>query len=83
MTPIMAVTQTPPFIERAVDLHAWLGKKSHFRFGPHQTGKTWIRRALPQGRVYELLDSAVYLALGQPAPEPPHAPQGYAASACC
>ena len=62
----MAVAHTPPLIERAVDLRAWLGRKSHFLFGPRQTGKTtWIRHALPEAQVYDLLDSAVYLALSQ------------------
>lgn len=55
-----------PFVERLPDLKAWLGKKSHFLFGPRQTGKTsLIRRQLPGVRVYDLLDSAVYLTLSQ------------------
>jgi len=55
-----------PLIERFPDLKGWLGKKSHFLFGPRQTGKTFlIRRVLPQVRVYDLLDSSVYLALSQ------------------
>jgi predicted AAA+ superfamily ATPase len=55
-----------PAIARAPDLAAWLAKKSHFLFGPRQTGKTFlVRRALPRARVYDLLDSAVYLALSQ------------------
>ena len=66
MTINMTPAPTPPFVERAVDLRAWLGRKSHFLFGPRQTGKTtWIRHALPDARVYDLLDSAVYLALSQ------------------
>lgn len=67
MTIDMAIEQrTAPFIERLADLPGWLGKKSHFLFGPRQTGKTtWIRRVLPEARVYDLLDSAVYLALSQ------------------
>ena len=56
----------PPIIARAPDLAGWLAKKSHFLFGPRQTGKTFlVRRALPRARVYDLLDSAVYLALSQ------------------
>jgi predicted AAA+ superfamily ATPase len=55
-----------PVIARAPDLGAWLAKKSHFLFGPRQTGKTFlVRRALPDARVYDLLDSSVYLALSQ------------------
>ena len=55
-----------PFIPRFPDLRAWLAKKSHFLFGPRQTGKTtWVRHALPGLPVYDLLDSSVFLALGQ------------------
>lgn len=55
-----------PVISRLADLPAWLEKKSHFLFGPRQTGKTFlIRRVLPRARVYDLLDSSVYLALSQ------------------
>lgn len=55
-----------PLIERVPDLRGWMGKKSHFLFGPRQTGKTFlIRRVLPEARVYDLLDSSVYLALSQ------------------
>ena len=55
-----------PIIERQVDLKGWIGKKSHFLFGPRQTGKTFlVRRVLPGARVYDLLDSSVYLALSQ------------------
>ncbi|MBI2061891.1 MAG: ATP-binding protein [Nitrospirae bacterium] len=55
-----------PAIDRLPDLSMWLDKKSHFLFGPRQTGKTFlIRRALPKARIYDLLDSSVYLALSQ------------------
>lgn len=55
-----------PVIDRFPDLGKWLGKKSHFLFGPRQTGKTFlIRRSLPNARIYDLLDSAVYLALSR------------------
>lgn len=58
-------TQTP-FLERALDLTALLARKSHFLFGPRQTGKTTlIRRTLSGAKVYDLLDSAVYLALSR------------------
>jgi len=57
---------SPPVVERLPDLKEWLAKKSHFLFGPRQTGKTfWIRRTLPDARIYDLLDSSVYLALSQ------------------
>ena len=52
------------FVPRTLDLRALIGKKSHFLFGPRQTGKTsLIRHTLPGVRCYDLLDSAVYLAL--------------------
>jgi len=55
-----------PLIERLADPKAWLEKQSHFLFGPRQTGKTFlIRHRLPEARVYDLLDSSVYLALSQ------------------
>ncbi len=55
-----------PVVERIVDLRALLEKKSHFLFGPRQTGKTfWIRRTLPEARYYDLLDSSLYLSLSQ------------------
>src|SRR3989338_11110755 len=55
-----------PLVERLPDLKEWLGKKSHFLFGPRQTGKTFlVRHVLPEARVYDLLDSSVYLALSQ------------------
>ncbi|MGH8566447.1 MAG: AAA family ATPase, partial [Gammaproteobacteria bacterium] len=53
-----------PIVERAVDLAALLTQKSYFLFGPRQTGKTtWVRHGLPHARVYDLLDSTMYLAL--------------------
>lgn len=53
-----------PWIPRVLDLPKILARKSHFLLGPRQTGKTsLLRAALPEARVYDLLDSAVYLAL--------------------
>jgi predicted AAA+ superfamily ATPase len=55
-----------PAIERALDLNRWLAMKSHFLLGPRQTGKTFLlRRAFPKVRVYDLLDSSVFLALSR------------------
>jgi len=55
-----------PAVPRLPDLAAWTSRKSHFLFGPRQTGKTFlIRRSLPRAKVYDLLDSAVWLALSQ------------------
>jgi predicted AAA+ superfamily ATPase len=55
-----------PSIERILDLPALLDKKSHFLFGPRQTGKTFlIHHTLKQARVYDLLDSSIFLALSR------------------
>ena len=55
-----------PHVERIVDLNNLVGKKSHFLFGPRQTGKTFlIRHTLKDIRLYDLLDSSIYLALSQ------------------
>lgn len=61
----MNLTPTePPVIERALDLNALLAKKSHFLFGPRQTGKSFlIAQTMGRVRAYDLLDSATYLAL--------------------
>lgn len=57
---------SPVPVPRLPPLGEWLSKKSHFLFGPRQTGKTTLlRQALPGVRVYDLLDSRVYLALSQ------------------
>jgi predicted AAA+ superfamily ATPase len=54
------------YIERVVDPASLLGKKSHFLFGPRQTGKTsLIHRCLKGARVYDLLDATVYLSLSR------------------
>jgi len=34
--------QSPPAINRLPDLVGWMGSKSHFLFGPRQTGKTFL-----------------------------------------
>lgn len=55
-----------PYVERILDLPALIQKKSHFLFGPRQTGKSFlIRQTLSGVRSYDLLDHATYLALGQ------------------
>jgi len=66
----MATSKKTPnrsaYIERVLDLPSLLQKKSHFLFGPRQTGKTsLIRRSLKGVRSYDLLDTSVYLALSQ------------------
>ncbi len=66
MTTGTAGTVDAPILDRLADPRDWLEKKSHFLFGPRQTGKTFlVRRLLPQARVYDLLDTSVYLALSQ------------------
>lgn len=56
----------PQAIPRLLDLRGPLARKSHFLFGPRQTGKTWlIRHALPEASVYDLLDSRTFLELSQ------------------
>lgn len=54
------------FIPRAIDLPVLLAQKSHFLLGPRLTGKTFlITHQLPHVRLYNLLDTATYLALSQ------------------
>ena len=56
----------PIYFERVLDLPSLLQKKSHFLFGPRQTGKTsLIRHSLKGVRSYDLLNTSVYLALSQ------------------
>ena len=56
----------PAYVERVLDLPSLLQKKSHFLFGPRQTGKTsLIRHSLKGVRSYDLLDTSVYLTLSQ------------------
>lgn len=60
------MTPTVPVVDRVLDLPKLLARKSHFLFGPRQTGKsTLIRRTLPTAQVYDLLDNAVFLELSQ------------------
>jgi predicted AAA+ superfamily ATPase len=55
-----------PFIERILDLNNLLKGKSYFLFGPRQTGKTFlIRHTLKDARIYDLLDTSIYLALSR------------------
>ncbi len=55
-----------PVVERLLDLPALLARKSYFLLGPRQTGKTfWIRQTLKTARLYDLLDSATFVALSR------------------
>jgi predicted AAA+ superfamily ATPase len=57
---------SPTYIERIPDLKSLISKKSHFLFGPRQTGKSsLIAHSLKDVRVYDLLDTATYLSLSQ------------------
>ena len=56
----------PAFVPRALDLAKLAGRKSLFLFGPRQTGKTaLVRHALPEARVYDLLDTDIFLTLSR------------------
>lgn len=60
------VDNSAHYIDRILDLPTLLKRKSHFLFGPRQTGKTFLIRHTMKGvRVYDLLDTSIYLALGQ------------------
>jgi predicted AAA+ superfamily ATPase len=55
-----------PVIHRLPDLMSWMKTKSHFLFGPRQTGKTFMIHQVFSGiRLYDLLDSSIYLALSR------------------
>jgi predicted AAA+ superfamily ATPase len=54
------------YVQRILDLPAMMEKKSHFLFGPRQTGKTsLIYHTLKGVKIYDLLDTSIYLALSQ------------------
>ncbi|MBN2124787.1 MAG: AAA family ATPase [Deltaproteobacteria bacterium] len=58
-------TKTPA-IERVLDLPSLLDKKSHFLFGPRQTGKTFlIQKTLKEAKRYDLMDTSVFLSLSR------------------
>lgn len=59
-------TESKPYIERTLDISALLRGKSYFLFGPRQTGKTFlIRHTMKNVRIYDLLDTSIFLALSQ------------------
>lgn len=56
----------PIIVERFLNLSQLLEKKSHFLFGPRQTGKTFlIRQTLKGARIYDFLNTTTFLALNQ------------------
>lgn len=55
-----------PIIQRYLALDSLLAKKSHFLLGPRQTGKSFlIGQNLKGVRIYDLLDTSLYLSLSQ------------------
>ena len=53
-------------IVRSLPLATAATRKSHFLFGPRQTGKTFLaRHALPGARMYDLFDSSVFATLSR------------------
>lgn len=55
-----------PVIPRLLNLPSLLEKKSHFLLGPRQTGKSFlIAQSFKGMRVYDLLDTSIYLAFSQ------------------
>ena len=66
MTNMSTPDLTHDWVPRALDLPGLLAKRSHFLLGPRQTGKTsLVHRSLKDAKVYDLLDTSVYLALNQ------------------
>lgn len=54
------------WVDRQLNIHNLLEKRSFFLLGPRQTGKTsLIQHILPDTRFYDLLDSVTYLTLSQ------------------
>jgi predicted AAA+ superfamily ATPase len=55
------------YVPRILDVKTKLEKKSHFLFGPRQTGKSFlIKHELPQDwKLYNLLDNEVFVALSR------------------
>src|SRR5213594_3857784 len=66
MTNMSTPDLTHDWVPRALDLPGLLAKRSHFLLGPRQTGKTsLVHRSLKDAKVYDLLDTSVYLTLNQ------------------
>lgn len=66
MTSMETLQDLEGYIPRTLDLKPLLAKKSIFLFGPRQTGKSFlIQHQLPRVKVFDLLDSSLYLDLHQ------------------
>lgn len=53
-------------VNRILDLSKITREKSCFLFGPRQVGKSWlVRRTLPNVRIYDLLDDAIFAELNR------------------
>lgn len=66
MTVNATLPPSHPVLDRLLDLPRMVAGKSHFLFGPRQTGKTFlVRRSLPEALVFDLLDAATYLGLSR------------------
>lgn len=64
MSTIQEISET--WVPRLLDLPGLLAKRSHFLFGPRQTGKTsLVRHSLKGVRVYDLLDTSAFVALSR------------------
>jgi predicted AAA+ superfamily ATPase len=56
----------PRYVPRVLDLENLLQHKSHFLFGPRQTGKTsLVRHTLKGAQIYNLLESDTFLSLSR------------------
>ena len=67
MTTMAPVADQPEaWVPRVLDVAGLLARRSHFLLGPRLTGKTsLVRNRLKNAKLYDLLDSSVYLALSQ------------------
>jgi len=61
-----ALEEKNRWVDRILNLKGLLAKKSYFLLGPRQTGKSsLVRHALEGIKVYDLLDTSIFLALSQ------------------
>ena len=61
-----ALEEKDRWVDRILNLKGLLAKKSYFLLGPRQTGKSsLVRHALEGIKVYDLLDTSIFLTLSQ------------------